>query len=370
MRKEKLTPRRIRVLICIPTLGAGGAERVMLFLSHHLNPKLFDITLAVIGYEKDNFYNPKNVKVVYLNSYRVKKSLFKLFILFWKLRPDIVLSSLTHLNYNLALVSYLFPNTTNIARETFVLSSAEKFNKWDQKPLHRINKWVSNFAHKKINYFICQSDDMRIDLQLNPKYNGKKLITINNPVASEIKTKNSIPQVKPIQFITIGRLVEQKGHKRILSSLAKITFPFHYTIIGDGIEKENIKNLVKSLNLTEQVTFIQKTTEVYKYLAKSHIYLQGSFVEGFPNALIESIAIGTPAVVYNAPGGINEIIQINENGFIAETEQDFVIKLTELSNKLNEFTPLKVSNYVKHKYNAKAIIKNYEDLFIKVCTKA
>ena len=206
---------------------------------------------------------------------------------------------------------------------------------------------------------------MKDDLITNYGFKQEKLIVINNPVTSDFEAKTEVHNFKSkelINFITVGRLAKPKGHKRILNSLAKLKFPFHYTIIGSGPEEENIKKLITKLNLDKKITFIPFTKEIPSYLASSDIYLQGSYVEGFPNALLESCAIGTPVVVFEAPGGINEIVENGINGYIAKTEDEYFNSILKMID-IGLWNPKIISNSVLKKYNEKEILKNYEAFF-------
>ena len=126
------------------------------------------------------------------------------------------------------------------------------------------------------------------DLNKSNNIKQNKLVVINNPVTSGFKTKKSNKTIKPLHFITVARLVKQKGHARLIEVLGKLNFPFHYTIIGDGPEKNTLFNRIEELGFGKNVTNIPFTDQVSKYLENSNVYLQGSFVEGFPNAIIES----------------------------------------------------------------------------------
>jgi glycosyltransferase involved in cell wall biosynthesis len=361
-----LIGKKIKILLFIPNLSAGGAERVMLFIAKNLSKNKFDAKLVVIGSPKDTFYETKEVEIIYLNRSNVKKAIIPIFKLFKIFKPNIVLGSLTHVNYIIALVSIFFPKITCVARETFVISVGEKFNDWNKKPFHRINNLISKIAHKRIDYFICQSNDMKNDMMNNFKYKNKKIITINNPVSEDIKTKTSILKNDIIQFITVGRLVEQKGYERIINVLSTLDIAFNYTIIGNGKEEGKILSLAKKLNVLDKITHIPKTNKVYELLAKSHVYLMGSYLEGFPNALIESLAVGTPAIVYKAPGGINEIIKNDENGYLVKNDIEFRERILFIVENISSFNPKNVSNHVKSSFGARSIIEKYETLFFEI----
>ena len=114
-----------------------------------------------------------------------------------------------------------------------------------------------------------------------------------------------------------------------------------------------------------QVTHIESTNEVPKYLTANDVYLQGSFIEGFPNAVIESSAMGTPILAFDAPGGINEIIEPNVNGHIVQNENQFIQKLNEYNNDY-PFNPKDVSHSVTKKYSKEIIVKRYETVFLDI----
>lgn len=364
--------KKIRVLLFIPNLTAGGAERVMLFIAKNLNKEKFDVSLVVTGFKRDTIYDTAGLDIIYLNHKKVKNSFFKILRLFFTQKPDIAFGSLRHINYILSLVAFLFPKTIFIARETIVLSVQHAFRKVQNPKIKRkkikdiltnFDAKISNVAHKNIDYFVCQSEDMRNDMMQIPKFYNRNLVTINNPVSNEIKTKTSVPPIASIRFITVGRLTKQKGHDRILKGLSELDFPFVYTIIGSGKELATILALAKHYKISEKVNHIAMSKTVYEHLAKSHIYLQGSYFEGFPNALIESLGIGTPAIVYEAPGGMNEIVVNGENGFLVKNDIEFKKKLDLLSQNLEQFSPAQVSSHVQKQFGWEKIISDYEQFF-------
>src|SRR5690606_663346 len=102
---------------------------------------------------------------------------------------------------------------------------------------------------------------------------------------------------------------------------------FNYTLVGNGVDRDEIFAHAKNLGLTDNIKHIPFTNEVATYLKENDVFLQGSFVEGFPNALLESCAVGTPVIAFKAPGGIDEIIENGINGFIADDKDDFLAKL-------------------------------------------
>jgi len=121
--------KKIKVFFVVPTLFAGGAERVMSFVSQNLDKKKFDVTLVVIGFEKDSKYDVSEVSVIYLNKPRVLFGIKKIFNLLVKYKPQVVVSSISHLNIVMGLISKLFPKIVFIGRHATITNIARKYKK-------------------------------------------------------------------------------------------------------------------------------------------------------------------------------------------------------------------------------------------------
>jgi len=172
---------------------------------------------------------------------------------------------------------------------------------------------------------------------------------------------NSIDLDPVKRLITIGRLNREKGHERLLHELSKLKVPFHYTIVGDGPEKENIFKLAKTLDLTNKITHVPYTNNVAKFLGENDLFLQGSFVEGFPNTALESCVVGTPVIAFECMGGTREIIENGVNGFIANDStqyHEYVEKALAI-----EWDPKSVRSSVTKKFSKDIILPKYEEFF-------
>ncbi|WP_452230247.1 glycosyltransferase [Lacinutrix sp. MEBiC02404] len=357
--------KKIKITFVIPSLAAGGAERILSFVAQNIDKSRFQPTLLVVGFEKDTVYDVSNLDVIYLNKTRVLKAFFAIAKHFKTQKPQIVVSSIFHLNTMIAYLSICFPKIKFAAREANVLSVLAQHDRGNRLSF---SKKIIVKAYTLVDCLICQSKDMQEDMMANYGVAKSKTALINNPI-----TFNAVPKTetrdttKPLQIITVGRLSKEKGHERIIEVLSKLEFPFHYFMIGNGNEKENIVHLIRSKGIENQVTQIDYTKNVEDYLRKSDIFLLGSYSEGFPNALIESCVVGTPIIAFNAPGGINEIIQPGKNGFIINTVEECVQELTNLNTHFL-FSPKTVNQIVVNNFNSKKIINQYEALFIKLTT--
>ncbi len=360
-----MSQKKINIAVVLPTLHPGGAERVLTFVADNLNKEVFNTTLVIIGKKSEASYEVKTINTVFFEKPRVLSGIPTLYKYIKKYKPDVVLSAVGHLNTVTAYMSWLFPKTKFVAREVNVLSVLAKYS---TNKSAGVMEFLGKKRFNKFDKIICQSKDMLKDLNDSYKIKQDKLVVINNPITDGFILKNKLQTSNPIQFITVARLVKQKGHARIVEALGKLDFPFHYTMIGDGPEKDMLFDRMETLGYRNQVTNIPFTKEVNKYLSESDVYLQGSYVEGFPNAIIESCMVGTPIVAFNAPGGINEIIEKGINGYIAENEEEYISFINHYNNK-GVPPPTEVSHSVTKRYHKDIIIKKYEDLFLEL-TKA
>lgn len=352
---------KIDITFALPNLLPGGAERVFSYIAENINQEKFNVTLLIVGYSKDASYDVKNANVVFLEKARVQDGIYALYSYLRENKPDIMVSAIGHLNSIMAIMSFFFPSTKFVSREVTVLSlDASFFGTSGSK--FSLHAFLGKRRFKYFDKIICQSQDMLEDIKQSYNVYADKMIVINNPITDSFTLKDQSDRNTVVQYITVGRLSKEKGYDRILKLLSKLEFPFHYTIIGNGGEKNHIFTLIKQYGLTEKVTHVEFTKEISKYLSKSDFFLQGSYYEGFPNCLIESCSVGTPVIAFKAPGGTKEIIENGVNGYLVEDEKTYFDKLHDTRT----WDPVEVRQSVLKKFRSDLILQQYEDLFINI----
>ncbi len=123
-------------------------------------------------------------------------------------------------------------------------------------------------------------------------------------------------------LLTVGSLDEVKGTCYLLEALNKMADALkalpHLLMVGDGPLKQALFSQAQSLGLTRQITFFGRRPhhEIPIWMNAADLFCLPSIREGRPNALMEALACGTPAVA-SGVGSVPEII--NEgNGRIAQ----------------------------------------------------
>ncbi len=116
-----------------------------------------------------------------------------------------------------------------------------------------------------------------------------------------------------------------KSYKDLLGS----NMNTHLLIVGDGVEKQNLIDLAKSLGLQNDVTFAGYVIDARTYMNAYDLFLLSSVKEGLPYTIIEAGFAKIPVIATNV-GGIAEIIENLKTGFLIKPK-----KSQEIKNALN-----------------------------------
>ncbi len=223
---------------------------------------------------------------------------------------------------------------------------------------------------KKVKYHVL-SNAMKIDLEKNTKFTSE-IIKITPAINSNFFSKIQINENNFLNIITVARLHPIKGLEFCLEAmnlLKKKGSKFHYTIVGDGIEKNNLLKLIEKFDLKNEVTLIGKLSplEVKNQLQKSNLYLQYSNQEGFCNALLEAQATGLISIVSNADGLMENIVDL-ETGFVVPKKNpvllaDKIIEISNLRFEIKEQIAKNAIQRIKNEFEIEAQIEKFVDFY-------
>ncbi|RXR33072.1 glycosyltransferase family 1 protein [Flavobacterium piscinae] len=196
-------------------------------------------------------------------------------------------------------------------------------------------------------------------IQEATKYNAE--ISKSNTVYSGLDLNYlTFNQQKPtnevFQILSVGRSHWIKGYTVALDAMRILknnNVKFHYTIVGVG-QNEELQFQRKQLDLINEVEFVEKLPfdKIISKIQQSDVVLLPSFKEGIANVILESMALGTPVISTDC-GGINEVVNDNENGFIVPIRNPEVMAIA-----LQKVANLDESTYVKIINNARNSIEN------------
>ncbi|MGC4100327.1 glycosyltransferase [Ferruginibacter sp.] len=353
------TSRKIKLLILTPTLQCGGSERYVSILCNNIDTQKFEILLAVLNNETP-FYNiHKNITVIDLQVKQVRHSFFKIRKLVKEQQPDIIYSTANHLNIYLALFKkMLFKNTIMVARESSVVSINTQHSKSPAFYNGLIKKYYNRFDR-----IICQSQYMQQDLVKNYNVPLQKTIVLHNPVQ---EPTGKVVAAKPGKFITVARLSSEKGIDRLIKAIALLTIDFTWYIIGEGPQHQQLQQLVNELQLQKKVVFMGQKTTPFDGMEDAVLFLMGSHYEGFPNALLEAAALGIPAIAFDVPGGINEIITDGANGHLVKDGDVKAFAAAIEKATQQDYNRPSIAADINNRFSVAKIIPTTEQLFVQL----
>jgi glycosyltransferase involved in cell wall biosynthesis len=178
-----------------------------------------------------------------------------------------------------------------------------------------------------------------------------------------------------INILFVGRVARVRRIEILLQAAAKLSIPFHVTLVG-GEEKTSslsksgylseLKKLCVSLKINDQVTFVGPVAqgELFEWYRKGDIFVYPSLYENFGQPILEAAAAGLPII--STPVGVaKEIITDNETGFLfSGDDEELANRITQLTDqsmrkKIGRTARERVSNL----FGWKIIIKQYLDLY-------
>ena len=212
-------------------------------------------------------------------------------------------------------------------------------------------------------------------LQLIKIFDEKKIFLLQDPIIDiqkivKLKKQKIDPYFEKNQFIVaIGRLTKQKNFKFLISCFQKLTDSkpnLKLVILGDGEEMQNLKKLIHTKNLENNIFLLGHSQNVFSYLSRAKLFILSSLWEDPGWVLLEAAASNTLILSSDCKNGPSEIIDNNNAGqlYKSDDEQDFINKFNKIIsldkaqiNSKKLFAKKKSYSYTKFQH-----FKNLEEI--------
>lgn len=175
----------------------------------------------------------------------------------------------------------------------------------DARRLKALSRMACRLAYSRADLLLANSqsgvDDLKILTQGRTPV--ARVPNIVDPVwlrsASTAPAGSGAPDAPYI--LALGRLVASKRLDAAIHGFAGIStrIPHRLVIAGDGPEKAALQSLVGQMGLGRRILFPGWISEPLPWLARADVLLHTSVVEGFPNAVLEAMALDVPVVSGN-----------------------------------------------------------------------
>lgn len=374
----------IRVLFFIHSLAGGGAERVMTHLLKNLDRSRFVPALVVM--EKTGPYLSQipediqiyDLEVVEENPLHFPRIVFRLRGLLRQFQPDIVCSMLWYANLAALLAVRGIPGVKVVISER-ISTSFEIENETVIRPLQHIKKMLIRCLYPLATHIVAVSEGIADELVGRFGVRQERVSFIHNPVDEAFIRQQGTCSPDPwssrgVRLLAIGRLSHQKGFDLLIRAASRLfgSIDVQLVILGEGPERKNLEDLVKTEGVFESVKLPGFVVNPYVWMKHADIFVLSSRAEGFPNVLLEAMACGLPVISTDCRTGPRELLM---GGKVCP-----IVPVDDLDEFVGAIEKVACNRTYAHELGKRAILRaqdftlrnqigQYESLFEKLAAK-
>lgn len=339
-----------KILIIIPSLIAGGAERVLVNLLHNIDRSKYEITLFLSenkGELRKDIPEDVNMNNIYTNKiFRKISELFyiKFGVSFFIKKAGNKISG----NFDVAISfldsissEFLFCNNANISKRAIVIHSSYKSYNNNMKFIKGSYYKKLLLRYSNVDTIVSVAEEAMAEFKelfgvfpdMRVIYNPMNIVDIKE------KANNSTAELEypdRLNIIAVGNLLPVKGYDLLIEAckiLKNRNLNFHLTILGKGAMKNQLENLIEQYSLENHITLKGFVRNPYSYIQNADIYVMTSVAEGLPTALCEALILGKPCLTVNVPG-CREVVGNGEYGVLVDrTKEGIADGIFQLNDK-------------------------------------
>jgi glycosyltransferase involved in cell wall biosynthesis len=323
---------RLKILIDLPALYGGGAERLVLNLMRLLDPAAFTPSLFVMKrqgvYWKDV---PESVPVFIgadtEEDFRVRKAMPRVIWRYLKAARDhdVLLAGLELESTYLAHLGGRIFRKPVVGWVHIALTEYLK----ERPQWHRA---AVSHVYPRLDGVVCVSAGSAVAVHQVARLSAEQVRVIPGPFdldmpvqrASGLAPWAAEQDDRPV-VVAIGRFTPQKGfdillraHKLALSS----GMEYRLWILGEGPLRGELVALADELKIADSVRMPGFVANPYPALRQAAVFVMSSRFEGLPVALFEALALGTPCLATDCPSGPAEILDNGRYGLLVPVENE------------------------------------------------
>lgn len=307
--------KKSKIVLFMPSIDKGGAEKNFFILANFLAQKFKKITIITSSKSSKKKFT-KNVEFLSPNFFfwekfgRKIKTLISVLILikfFFKEKNILVLSFQS--NIFAILISKIF--------KTRIITRSNSFpDYWTKSNLKKylFKKIYPLAEHNIVNSLHTKKDFLR-------HYKIKSTCIYNPLDIQKIKklSKEKVPKIfkkNKLKIINTGRLSEEKDHMTFLKALCLLKNQISYeaVIMGRGKLKYIIEKFIRENDLKKNIKLIGYKSNPYPYIKQSDFVILTSLHEGLPNVLLEALVLKKFVISSNCVSGPKEILSNGKGG--------------------------------------------------------
>ena len=353
----------MKLLFITPKPVIGGAEKITALVAKRMAQKGHATHFACMcdpgekwGIELDNTITKVSLGTGI-------RAILNLATRLRKMQYDAVFSSFLDINLILLALKPLCPKTSIIIRDALSLEFSHQLT--ISPP---IAKWMSRLLYRQADIHIAQTQEMA---ESNRNFLGDwcKPIIVHNPIGMDAKSASrGFPQ-KPILFLSVGRLTEQKGFRNLVDAFVsahQLLPSIKLKIVGDGEQLEVLLKQINKGNASNYISIDPRQQDLSKYYSTADAYILSSNHEGFCNTALEALAHGVPLIASTRNTGTSSFANHMEHGILIPSNDAATITkgILDLHENYEKFSQLSISHSTTSKFNTARILDQYEAIIL------
>ena len=322
-----------KIMFLIPTLGNGGAEKVLVNLVNNMDKSKYDITVMCIfdtGVHQRSLDKEICYRFIFKKQFKGSTQIFKLF------RPETLYKHFIKEKYDI-MVSYLEGVPTRIlagCNRSDIKKVSWIHCRIDSKAVARLgfrNYKEAERCYTSFDNTVCVSK-MTKDYFTNTLSFSRPIEVLYNTIESEQIRKLSQEPVEDVVFeqdcfnlCSVGKITAVKGFDRLAKihkRLCEDGIKNKVYIFGVGDQQKTIEDYLKKNHLEDTFIFMGYRENPYKYVRKADLYVCSSHSEGFSTSVTEALIVGTPIVTTLCSGMQEQLGYHNEYGIVTENSEE------------------------------------------------
>jgi GalNAc-alpha-(1->4)-GalNAc-alpha-(1->3)-diNAcBac-PP-undecaprenol alpha-1,4-N-acetyl-D-galactosaminyltransferase len=310
------------IVLVIPSLAGGGSERVLTAMANYWVEHGRDVAVVTLQpstkdkYKLDSRVRREELELGRARWYQVRhyrRIIGRLREALITCQPSVIVSFLVRANILVAQAARGLPYPIVFSERTSLSLIGEKL---------RI-KLLRRLIYRKAQIIVAQTEETAAQLR---RLSGRtEVVVIPNPISKEILLKEKPPEIKDSQrlIVGLGRLQWVKGWDVLIRAFARLPIvdeDWLLAIYGEGPERCALEKLIASLEVSDRIRLCGWTPDPASVLREASVFVLPSRSEGFPNALLEAMALGLPVIASNCPSGPADIIVDGINGLLVQPD--------------------------------------------------